>query len=230
MAFPTVQSTSSGNNNASTSHSVTMPSGLTSGDLILVVWCNHESFAPATVTPPAGYTKHQELSNNNELSAAIMSKVSDGTEGASQTFTLPSSETAAYVVYRITGHNSAVEATINNNGGLPGSPGEVMTWPVTALTPTWGAADTLWIVSLHNEGHNNAPGRTVSTNYQNLIRIPVTGALSNQAQVATGRRENNTATESPDNCTTVSNTRALTTLVGIEPAPSANSALSICNF
>ena len=55
MSSPVVESYSNGNTSvASTSHTVTFPSGLTAGDLMVCFFCRNSS---NTITDPAGWTE-----------------------------------------------------------------------------------------------------------------------------------------------------------------------------
>jgi hypothetical protein len=211
MAFPVIQSTSNGATADSTSHTVTMPSGLTAGDLIVVVWCNDGSVTVSST----GFSKPVELNNSAAVSGAILWKVASGSEGASVTFTTSASEPGAYVAYRISGHNGEVEATINGDDGAGDD--LTTTWALDPLTPSWGAADTLWLSSLHSQGHTSSASDTVSSGYTNQIQTTRSTSAA-FAMVDSGRKENNTATESPAACTTPVDTRAVATLVGIRPS------------
>ncbi|MGI9293521.1 MAG: hypothetical protein ACR2PS_06015, partial [Pseudomonadales bacterium] len=115
MASPTVATRNfSGNTTNTTSHSVSLPSGLTSGDLLIV--CFTCDSTGETITDPTGWTL---ITGTNLSAQGITSKawyrVSDGGEGATLTVTTAGSEQSSHVSYRITGHiapgTQAPEAT-----------------------------------------------------------------------------------------------------------------------
>jgi len=95
------------NDSETTSHNVTMPAAIDSGDLLIVLFSNFIYGSP--VTQPAGWSlmasdKYNPEGNGVRLSAYY--KVADGSEGG-QTFDFQTlaGEYAAAQVYRITNWN-----------------------------------------------------------------------------------------------------------------------------
>lgn len=128
----------SGGNNAvnSMSHTITLPAGVASGDLLLVLFASDNI---PTITFPAGWT----LLSSKDVTAStarvvIYYRIADGTEGISIVVATSLNEMTAYSAYRITGYSGipviGTWATANTNTPDPPS-----------LTAPWGNANNLWI-------------------------------------------------------------------------------------
>ncbi|MEF3692027.1 MAG: hypothetical protein V3574_03165, partial [Candidatus Moraniibacteriota bacterium] len=171
-AFPSIAATNSGNSGGNvTSHTVNLPSGISSGNLLIVSFSNDGS---DTVTWPSGWTGLFSTANGtaNRLSAAY--RIADGSEGTTITVTTSGSQGSAHTSYRITGHYSgaapAVGTAATGSSVNPDSP---------SLTPSWGAEDTLWL-SVYG-WDSNASNSSYPTNYSlgqvtNLYNQTVHGA------------------------------------------------------
>lgn len=154
MTFPNPQSTTGGSNTSSTSQVVNMPAGVVAGDLLLVVF----GFSGTTTVSLAGWSFLS--ADNNTVQLSVGYRVSDGTEGASQTFTLGTASLTVYNIYRISGWGLIPEKGVAATGTsrFPNSP---------SLAPSWGAKDTLWISAFaqdFNEAISVSP-----TNYTNTL-------------------------------------------------------------
>lgn len=166
MAFPTVQSRTTGASSAAaTTHTVTLPATINSGDFLFVAFTCGNASAP-TVTwddTTAGtwtsiVTAVQGVGN---VRGSLYSKVADGTEGsAALSIGLSASAQASWTIWRITGCQGAVE-TIS-------AAGTSATVTFSALAPTWGAEDTLWMAIAHIA--NTPTVTTYSTGYTNATR------------------------------------------------------------
>lgn len=189
MAFPQVAAeTSSQQTTNSTTPAVSLPAGISAGDLLLVIIGVSAVSAGLTITPPAGWTQEfYQQNGNNEGAFGAYSKVADGTEGATVTFTLNQSRQSSHYSARITGHNSgAVEASVNAANGDDVDPPN--------LSPSWGAKDTLWFALMQQNGWVSTV--TYPTNYTNGFDIgPNSG--SNRVTLALARRQLNAASENP---------------------------------
>lgn len=131
-ATPYIQDT------AGTSHDLTLPPNIASGNLLLLVVCINS--AP-TVTDPSGFTSI--LSRVNTDTFRVYAKIATGSEGGTINLGTGNNQRVVSAAYRITGNrngvtsseieiSSAVDATTAN----PDPP---------SLTPTWGSAENLWI-------------------------------------------------------------------------------------
>ena len=155
-AFPTIAASNSGNSGGNaTSHTVNLPTGISSGNLLIVSFSNDGS---ATVTWPSGWTQLFSTVNgtNNILSVAY--RIADGSEGTTITVGTSGNESSAHTSYRITGHDSstapAYGTAATDSSANPNPP---------SLTPAWGAADTLWL-SVYG-WDSNATNSSYPTNY-----------------------------------------------------------------
>ena len=131
---------------AATSHNVTMPSSVDSGDLLLVLFTNDST---ATVTTPSGWTAvtNGSQTGNGQVRGSVFAKSAGGTEdGTNVDFVTSASEEGAAQVYRIkkgewSGTISEVEAA---NSGDPAATSSTPNPP--NLNPTgWGTENTLWL-------------------------------------------------------------------------------------
>lgn len=183
MGFPAISATSQATTSpgARTSHVLTLPSGIVAGNLLIMVFCEEAVPDPA-VTWPAGWTQISDsFTTTNKFQ--IRYRIADGSEGASITVTSPSWQ-SAYVCYRITAWHGTtppeVGTAVTNSSGTANPP---------SLTPSWGAADTLWIAaaSVVGSGIGGFTGYPASYGLSNLavtsdnVRIGVAGRQLNAA-------------------------------------------------
>lgn len=101
MASPAVQTTATSQHDGSntTSHVVSLPSGIVSGNLLVVNFCNDGN---AAVTFPAGWTKFLDIAQSNDVRLSSAYRQADGTEGSTITVTTASNERSGHTAYRIT--------------------------------------------------------------------------------------------------------------------------------
>ena len=139
MTFPAVVNTNeSATTTAGTSHVVSLPGSLVAGNLILIV-TNIGSTA-ATFNSLAGWT--ELLDEGVAGGCAAWCKESTGSEGASVTFTSSASTRDASISYQI----SAAQDPIVQVPQLSTVATATSANPnATAVTPTGGAKDYLWI-------------------------------------------------------------------------------------
>lgn len=107
MAYPVVQSSSHGSSpSASTSHVVTLPSGITAGDrLILCIGMSKFSGGNA-IASGWSYEGGQEIESTPTQQfprMSVLSRVADGSEGSTVTVTTDASKFASWIVLRISG-------------------------------------------------------------------------------------------------------------------------------
>lgn len=191
MAFPQVESvTHTGISTAASSQNIDMPSSVEADNLLLMMLAYDGSGSAPTT--PTGWTGLIN-SNSNSSGRMLVYKQAAGDEGGtSVSVTLGATAACAATVYEISGWND-----LEYEDGI-GNP----TYTVSAspnppsLSPSWGAADTLWIAGVmavdDNGTFNSAP-----TNYTNLEQIAAGAAVNASAEVGSARRERNVATEDP---------------------------------
>jgi hypothetical protein len=110
MALPVVESVATGGNATSTNPlSVPLPSGITSGDLLIVFVANNLA---RTDTIPSGWTRVAAIGNSNGQ-FRIYSRISDGTEGSTLSVTLSNTAGFNSVALRISGHDETTPVDVS---------------------------------------------------------------------------------------------------------------------
>ena len=204
MAFPVVATSASGNVAAgSSSKTVTLPTGIASGD-VLVLWFHTDG--NTTISWPAGYTELFEAdmaAEGGSGTASLAHRTADGGEPASITVTTGGTQEAAWGVYRITGASGNVaHAFAEGSSASPDPPN---------LTPSWGAKDTLWIAAAC-EDNADLTG-TAPTNYANNVLHQ----FNTDAEIVMGTRELNATSENPGTFAAAADEWICAT-VAVEPA------------
>jgi hypothetical protein len=153
MAFPVIQGTPVVSNTLTTgtSHTVNLPTGITSGERLYYVFAVEGTTAAPTIT---GWTVTQvDLgASGGKLYHAY--KQATGSEGSTATMTTDASTEMSGRCYRISGHDSAVAPEGTGNSGANST-----TYDCPAHTASWGADDNLWFAILMVTNG----GRTIST-------------------------------------------------------------------
>lgn len=182
MASPAVQTTAEGAvTTASTTHTITFPSGSSSGDLIVVF------FAFAVESPTAwsdGFTTLDTLDNE-----VIVYKQIDGSEGGNVSPTIGNTK-SSWIVYRISGHaNPATQAPeYVATGQNTTTPNPLL------LTPTGGTKDYLFIQALvyiaAEEADDDTWANSAPSGYSGLLQKTsgTGGAATTNSYVATAHR------------------------------------------
>jgi hypothetical protein len=226
MAFPQVQDadTKTGSVTAdSTSWTLTYPTSLVNGDLILAIIA--ASDVPG-ITFPAGFTDVTAVFGFDGLVRLWgAAKKSDGTETGDFTATLSTAEQGVWRVLRITGWygdsatwgNSVAESNteVTGNSTSP-SPG--------ANDPTnWGTEDTLWIaLCAHDTGTTSV---TAWPTFYDAGQISQNSGTTDGAGLGLARRENAVASEDADNFTLSTIERWGATTLAVRPAVASVDAM-----
>lgn len=212
MAFPTVQTVGRGGGVTSGGvYTATMPTGIQSGDRLVAMVGFERVATTISVTTPSGWRLiATDLFTSGGISARLWmaDRDADGTEGSTLSITTDA-DSGASQIYRITGHDAATPTE-----GATGAGGNNSTPNPPAVTPSWGAADTLWFAV-----HARRGTTTVSaypTSYTNGIND--TSGTGNPAQVASARRELNASSEDPGAFTLSGTARNVPGTVAVRPA------------
>lgn len=153
MAFPQVASINGGGTTTdSTTYAVTLPSGVQSGNLLLLFLSVDSS---TTFTKPSGWTELR-YGTAGALRFYVAYKIAGGSE-TNFNITLDNSEAAAHTIMRITGHDPA---TAPVSGGERSGGGSTSSYGPDPLTSGFGDVDTLWIAYM---GHD--PGTSAVSGY-----------------------------------------------------------------
>ena len=215
---PVVQADNTSVQNAiSGSHTVSLPAGIVSGDLLIVIFGIP---LDRVITFPAGWTQTINHLSLSLIRQAIFFRVADGTEGASITVTVstsPSAIRSSHNSYRITGHEDPATQAPQANGA--DSNGTLSDPDPPNLIPDGGAKNYLWLASEtvnDNTGINNDP-----PSYTNRLLARVTGVST-----ASVRRALNASSENPGIFDLPSSEQWVAITLAIHPAPGATAALS----
>ena len=158
LPFPRVVSIGEKTNtSASTSPTLDLPSGRSTGDLLIA---SISVPGAVTVTWPDGWTALFTESSTTYATLSMAYRVADGTEPDSITLTLSTSKTSTCQSYAISWYSGVPEAGAAVAGNNPPS-----------LTPSFGQANTLWLA---------VDGSTISisTGPANYTLLKATGAAS----------------------------------------------------
>lgn len=194
MASPVVAATNEGAlTTAGTSHAITMPSGISAGDLLFVF------FGTAAITDVTNWQTFTELFGSASSSVFGGYKVAAG--GDTLTLTTAASTKSAHLTYRITGAadpgTQAPEWQESSGTGTTPNP--------DPISPTGGSKDYLFVQFLHQAGEeadddtwcNSGPsGYTFTSAGAGFQKTSGTGgAASSNCSVASAHRQATTATE-----------------------------------
>lgn len=213
MAAPQVQATNT-SNGSGTVHTVNLPTGIVSGELILIFV--HSDGGP-TFTPPTGFTLVNNLTNGGAVAGAIFKKIADGSEGATVTFNTSASETTAHIAYRISGASENLLISAMNDDDGAGDQ-TTITWEVPGVSSDWGAEDSLFIAGICVDNPSRYTSTTGLTGYGNEITSTSPGSTTAAGKIGTVRKEITGDTESASTWNTTTTARAVTFMVGIAPA------------
>lgn len=185
MTFPSVTTSSSfADTSNQTSHTVTLPSGVTTGDLLLL-FVYTDAFAD--YTSPSGYTLRFDGTGQSGIGRLkVFSKVAGGSE-SNPSFTT-GSDAAAAVMYRIANGGDILVGPGN------GYFGDLAPDPKLLDATEWSGDDVLWIaVAGWDQGRaistypSSYSGNNVSANWDD----------SNGVGIAVGTRNLVADTENP---------------------------------
>ena len=143
MVFPVVASTATSAENTNTSvHTISLPSGIASGDLLITIMTSDTDDAH---TWPSDWTELYDSVRETAVRSQARYREADGTEGSNITVATPTTEKSGSISYRITGHNSTAPeiSAVSGDDTNPDPPN---------LAPSWGAADTLWLAFYGQDG------------------------------------------------------------------------------
>ena len=235
MAFPTVQTADTKNGTVtsnSTSWTITYCTNIAPGNLLLLFLASDGVGAQTTTGLPSGWNVICAINNASAVSGLIASKIADGSETGTFTFTAAASEQGAWRMYRITGwygsgdfttedlgipgasqRNFAGLATISNNSSA-GSPNGAILDPTT-----WtGAEDTLWIDACMVD-----TSRTVTTFPSNMPDLNTSDVSGGAGGATLGNVMLNSAVESinPNTWTMSSGDDWVNFVTAVRPAAAA---------
>jgi hypothetical protein len=174
---------------ATTSHDVTMPASVDSGDRLLVGIFNNGS---STVTTPAGWTQIGTRVTGSSRRVTWLYLDAAGTEGGTSIdFVTGAAQRAVAITYRVTvGSFDATQAPLQT--GADASSSTTMDPP--AITAAWSLRDALIIGSGVNTGANDPP---LEWSYADGRRSGTTGSGTGQVSGAASYVQAETLTADP---------------------------------
>ena len=224
MAFPTVRARiSSSRGSDATSHDVTLPVTPNSGDLIVIFYATDGSGASnwSTTSTNGGsggpYTYQKPLADENHsggCNSGIRYRISDGTETSPQRFTTSSSEhfvARAYVIQAGTFNaTTPLEAgdDVEGSSANPNPP---------SLSPSWGAADTLWIAGYGADDDDESSAGPSGWGGSNFVCIE-SAQSTTSCSLGIADKEENIATNDPGTYTMAASEEWLAWTVAIQPS------------
>lgn len=132
---------------SSTTPSISLPSGIVAGNIILIFASIDTS--SSTITTPSGFT--QIATNTTPDKMYIWAKVATGSEGTSISTTASIARDQGYVSYRISNAYGTIDSTgIAVSTVVVASSGTTVN--PASLTPSWGSANNLWIATCNMDG------------------------------------------------------------------------------
>lgn len=182
-----------------------LPSGIQSGDRLVLVVGWFTGLGTGDITTPSGWSRVVGTAAND--SPHVYTKIANGSEGSTVSITFSGLSGIYGMAYRITGAGAGIEGATKSTGS-----GTTATFP--SLSPSWGAAKTLWI-AIGWVNTNGTPNMPAPTSYSNRLSATIAGPI-----MSTSERQNNTGTEAPGsvNASSGGTTNWITALIGIQPS------------
>lgn len=207
--FPVIEETSKGGSSTNTTtHPITMPAGVTTGDLLVVLFGqDDDGLIPATVnigSSGAGWARLYEANQGSDHTRfSCFYKIATGSD--TLTITTGFSDTSDWIVYRISGASSALTASTTTN----------TTNDPPSLTAGMGSAKYLCLVhALISDGHSIS---AAASGFDGIIN-GATAGLS-QIRAASFSRKFKASSEDPGTYTTTpsATARALLATIAVPP-------------
>jgi hypothetical protein len=182
-SMPVVEGTATFENSAETSsHSVTLPSNIQQGDLLVMVL---RPGSGRTVTTPTDWT--QLTSRSSSGVSYVLYRTASGTESTTQSISLSGSGRLAVITYRISNWEGTPEAAVaDSNVNDPPS-----------ITTSWDASPTLFIAAMTNrKSDSDVTGAPDS--FSSLVSVANSSSSNNtRVRASTAVRAENTKTIDP---------------------------------
>lgn len=197
-----------------TNYSVTLPSGIQSGDMLLMFIGVDGATDVLTHT---GWTSLAESTANSEY-RYILGRIADGTEGSSASFTSSATEGAAAVTYRITGARNGLTSSEIAISSVVEQNSNVASADPPSLTPSWGSAKTLWIAVTFLQDGAYGGGLVYPLSYNLGQSLALSTSNAAGSAVFSAGRHLTAATEDPGSFTWSSGRRSGTYTLAVRPA------------
>lgn len=177
-----------------TTHTVSLPSGIVDGSLVVVFFA-HDGASSNTITWPDGWTP---LIRDDTESAAcgfeVAARFCDGTEGSTISVGTSSSELSVHRAVRISGHHAThfpEVAIVDGSSTTPDPP---------SLSPSWGSAEESLLYAVFANDNGNRTLSSAPTNYD-ATDVYATAAGGTGVGLGVGYRNASVTSEDPGNYT-----------------------------
>lgn len=212
MTTPTATLTRQIFSSASTDHNVVMPAVVGAGDLLVIGFTSYNG----PPTTPSGWTQLHSTANSFNIQQTVYAKKAIGNEdGTNVNIVTSSSMVGVAHLYHVPAaewHGTTMPEVGTASTGNSVSPNP------PSLSPSWGAADTLWLVFTTAYGPAFPTVTAYPTSYTNGA-YDLQGTGNGATMLGSARRGNNTATEDPAAFTISPDTLWIAQTVAIRPAP-----------
>lgn len=206
--FATVEATTtSATASANTSHTVALPSGIQSGELLVVFF--NTGGTNVDHTTPTDWTLLSSYAANGRNS--IFWRIADGTEGTTLSVTTSGSRIATHAAYRISGVYAA--------GPIEGEWQAATSADPPNLTPSWGAKNTLWITFASSRRTDNTFSAPSGYGAQVDSESNSSSGSTSDVRFAAATQELNASSDDPATWGTTGTTNALKSgVLAVRPA------------
>ncbi len=214
VGFPVVEGTTTGGSASTSAQAITMPSGVTIGDLLVVLFA-YDNAPPAGITGTNWFLATTADNAANTVGVSLYTKFADGAD--TLTVNLSPAEQCEYIAYRISGA-----------GGVTGLPVAVNTDTMPTCTPIEGSSKYLWIAA--SAFPSVVTVTTPPSGYGNNINVGVAGA---DVSLSASRRVFESTSESPGAFTAstpATNAALITIAVPAAAAPTDASYASVISL
>lgn len=220
MAFPSIAATNTTNGAAATNKSCNLPSGIQSGNLLLL-WIR--SNGADTHTTPSGWS---DLVKNNTADASddttsLFYKIASGSEGSTVTVNGTASLKFSSLSWRVTGAHQTTAPNVATATGTSSTPDP------PSLTPSGGTKDYLWIAIYGIEGTSTLS--SYPANYSsNQITVATSGSTAaTNSRSGAAARQLNASSENPGTFTASASEDWTAVTVAVYPATDRELTASI---
>ncbi|QQS39311.1 DUF2341 domain-containing protein [Candidatus Woesebacteria bacterium] len=207
--YPIVQATniSATTSTSATTHTVSLPSGISSGDLLVIFF---RTGATSTTHTLSGWNTLSTRDSTGRTT--IFWKTAAGSEGATVDITTAAGRASAHNSYRITGHDTS--------DPIDGVFASTNTLDPASLDPGWGSSKILWLAMANTRRTDNT--LTAPTDYLSIITAEsaASNTSTNHVRLSSAQREYEASSENPGAFGSTGTLSAQhSALVAINPTP-----------
>lgn len=179
----------------SLTHTISLPSGIQPGDLLMVMWTDSYNTGLSSIGIPIGWNYLYNVNYVFAYRRMVMYKLASGTEGPTITIYTNVLERSTHNSYRIAAGSYTglpVSGTLFSLGVQSAYPNP------PALTSGFGNVPTLWLATSHSTGDNNLFTPFPPTGFTDLITAYTGAAGNSHCRMTSARRELSAASVNPD--------------------------------